>query len=287
MDINNFAVFIPTYKRSANVKTLDILRNYGYTGAIYLVVGDDDPELEDYKSIDDIAGVKVFSKSEIASKVDTYDLYSSSEKPSVIYARVAIVDMVSELGLDYFCVLDDDYNAFRFMFNSSMSFQHTHIMDLDRAFTSLLEFMSTANADCVAMAQGGDFIGGSNSYYGSGHMLLRKVMNSFFCRADRPLIFQGRMNDDVNTYCLNGSRGLRLFTFNGFALNQGATQQNSGGLTQMYLEAGTYTKSFYTVMACPSFVKVSVIGVSSKRLHHRISWNNAVPKIVSEDLKKR
>ena len=71
MSIDNFAVFIPTYKRSSSLRTVETLRKCGYTGAIYLVVGDDDPELEEYKSIDDIAGVKVFSKSEIAGKVDT------------------------------------------------------------------------------------------------------------------------------------------------------------------------------------------------------------------------
>ena len=32
----------------------------------------------------------------------------------------------------------------------------------------------------------------------------------------------------------------------------------------------------------PSSVKVYLMGESNKRLHHRVSWNNAVPKILNE-----
>lgn len=36
----------------------------------------------------------------------------------------------------------------------------------------------------------------------------------------------------------------------------------------------------------PSSVNVSIMKVSNARLHHKIRWNNTVPKIISEDLKK-
>lgn len=61
-----------------------------------------------------------------------------------------------------------------------------------------------------------------------------------------------------------------------------ATQRDAGGMTDIYKKNGTYRKSFYSVMCCPSFVKVSAMGITDFRIHHAISWNNAVPKLLSE-----
>jgi len=99
-------------------------------------------------------------------------------------------------------------------------------------------------------------------------------------------MFLSRLNEDVNTYLSLGNRGDLFFTINQLQLNQLATQKNKGGMTDAYLEGGTYVKSFYTVMYCPSFTKVTIMGSKNKRLHHRISWINAVPVIIDEKYKK-
>jgi hypothetical protein len=39
-------------------------------------------------------------------------------------------------------------------------------------------------------------------------------------------------------------------------------------------------------MYCPSFVKVSMMGEKHRRIHHRVSWKNAVPVIIDEKHKK-
>jgi hypothetical protein len=59
-------------------------------------------------------------------------------------------------------------------------------------------------------------------------------------------------------------------------------------MTEMYLDSGTYIKSFYTIMYAPSCSKVIRLTANKKatRLHHRISWEKAVPKIVREEWKK-
>jgi hypothetical protein len=36
----------------------------------------------------------------------------------------------------------------------------------------------------------------------------------------------------------------------------------------------------------PSCCKISMMGDTNKRIHHTINWNNAVPKILDEKLKK-
>jgi hypothetical protein len=64
------------------------------------------------------------------------------------------------------------------------------------------------------------------------------------------------------------------------------TQQETGGLTDLYQDYGTHVKSFFSIMYNPSCVRLSVIGKNHKRIHHKILWKNAVPKILSEDHKK-
>ena len=71
------------------------------------------------------------------------------------------------------------------------------------------------------------------------------------------------------------------------SLDQCVTQAFHGGLTESYLDNGTYVKSFYTVMNCPSCVKVATMGYTDRRYHHRIEWENAVPKIISSRYKKK
>jgi hypothetical protein len=135
------------------------------------------------------------------------------------------------------------------------------------------------------MAQGGDFLGGSASSAASA-FTKRKCMNSFICATDRPIRFAGRINEDVNTYVTQGGRGELFFTVLNLGLVQKSTQQNKGGMTELYLDKGTYVKSFYTVMFAPSCVQISSMGHKHRRIHHRVSWRNAVPLILREELKK-
>ena len=153
----------------------------------------------------------------------------------------------------------------------------------------MLDFYINSNVTTIAMSQGGDFIGGEGSgvatKYKKGEFS-RKAMNSFFCSTDRPFKFMGRINEDVNAYVSLGSTGSLFLTYPRIRLEQKQTQANSGGLTDIYLDLGTYIKSFYSVMYAPSCVKITEIGVSNRRLHHKIKWKNAVPMIMSESFKK-
>ena len=79
-----------------------------------------------------------------------------------------------------------------------------------------------------------------------------------------------------------GVLGKKIITSLMNSVVQKETQSNSGGLTDIYLELGTYVKSFYSVIAAPSCVKVALMGDKQIRLHHAVTWKNAVPKIIRE-----
>lgn len=51
------------------------------------------------------------------------------------------------------------------------------------------------------------------------------------------------------------------------------------------IHCGTYNKSFYTIISSPSSVKISIMGDKHYRVHHKINWENTVPKIISDRFK--
>ncbi len=279
-----FAVLILSHGRADNVYTVETLRRCGYTGDIYFVLDDEDTSADQYRNQFGENNVIIFSKKEIAK---TFDVGDSKQDlpPAVVYARNASFQIARDLGLDYFMQLDDDYTSFMFRWIEEKKLKHSYIKDMDKVFEAMIEFLNVSKASTFAMAQGGDFMGGIGSTAAT-KPLLRKAMNSFLFKTSNPVTFIGRINEDVNTYVVEGSRGKLYLTTTAMMLTQQQTQKNKGGLTEIYLEVGTYVKSFYTVMMAPSCVTVRSMGTSHKRLHHSVKWNNTVPKIISDRHRK-
>ena len=184
--------------------------------------------------------------------------------------------------------LDDDYSFFCYKFNRSLKYgDWLHKRSLGTSFLTVVDFLkSCPKITSIAFAQQGDFMGGPNGGFSQAVKTKRKTMNSFFCLTGRRFNFVSRLNEDVNTYMTLGMRGEIFLTINQISLNQQTTQANAGGMTEAYLSSGTYVKSFYTVMAMPSSTKIMPMGWTNPRLHHRISWNNSVPKIIDDSHKK-
>ena len=227
--MRNFAAFILTHGRPDNVETFRKLRYHGYTGRIYLIIDNEDAAADRYREKFGDDNVIVFDKKAMAAKTDAGNNFD--DRKVVVYARNANFDIAESLGLTHFVQLDDDYWQFKTRIDSGAK----TMRNLDTAFAATLEFLDNTGATSVAWSQGGDHIGGFK-----GIMLKRKVMNSFFCRVDRRFQFSGFINEDVTTYVLEGSRGRLFFTFYGLQLDQIKTQSNSGGLTDVYLQRGTF-----------------------------------------------
>ncbi|MFT4169920.1 MAG: hypothetical protein QM653_12455 [Dysgonomonas sp.] len=284
MKNKDFAVFILTHGRPLKVHTYNSLLKHGYTGDIYIIIDNEDSQAEAYKQA---YGNKVivFHKKAISETFDEGDNFE--DRRAIVYARNACFGIAKKLGIKYFMQFDDDYTAFSYRFTSKGEYLHRPIKNLDVIFDAMLEYYKSINVKSIAMAQCGDFIGGENGSFGKGKKIFRKCMNTFLCSVDRPFQFVGRINEDVNTYTNVQSRGNVFLTFSNLAINQLATQSNSGGMTELYLDSGTYIKSFYTVMYSPSCCKIIPMGETHRRLHHRISWKNAVPVIINESFKKK
>lgn len=281
LNTEELGVFILTFGRPDNVKTIRTLRRKGYRGEIHLICSTDDERLDEY-----IAeygdSVHVFEKDPQAQ--DMCDNFG--KLGTITYARNAAYDIARKCGYRYFIQLDDDYHDFSFRFNDEGKHCSRIVKDITRVFRNLLAFYKAIPARTLAMAQNGDFVGGSAGGFAQAVQMKRKAMNSFICDVEDPVGFIGTMNEDVNTYVTKGSRGVLFFTYNFVSLAQAMTQTGEGGISELYLDSGTYVKSFYTVMQAPSCVKIGVMGTVYPRLHHKIAWSKAVPVIIREEHKK-
>jgi len=280
---DDFAVFIMVWGRPDKMWTAQTLRKHGYTGKIYFVADDLDETLPAYKDKygDDLL---IFSKTEVKDLFDAGD--NSGDLRSTMYAVNVIPRLAKEHGIKYFFIFCDDYTGFIYKFDSDLNYKENPINNLDKAFELMLDFFRNTSAVSIAMAQCGDFIGGKRSGITKNIAMKRKAMNSFLCSTDRPFQFMGRMNEDVTTYVNLGHKGNLFLTVPNIALHQRPTQADKGGLSEMYLDYGTYVKSFFSVMFNPSCVKVGEMGEKHKRIHHKVSWNNAVPCIMREEYRK-
>lgn len=280
---NDFAVFILTHGRADNVATMGALKKGGYTGRWYMIIDDEDDSADRYKENFGEDHVIVFNKQNAYDQADTMDNFNNHR--AIIYARNESFRIAKELGLKYFLMLDDDYKEIDFRYENNGKLSAKPARNMDHLFEKMLKFLDATGAATVAFAQGGDFVGGlSGGNYKKG--LLRKAMNSLFCRTDRPIDFRGTMNEDVTTYTTLGSRGRLFFTLCDMCVIQIPTQSLAGGMTEAYRETGTYVKTFYSVMAMPSCVKVSMMYTSNKRVHHRINWECCAPKILNQRYRK-
>ena len=278
----SFAVFILSHGRPDNIVSLKTLKKSGYTGQYYIVCDNEDDKLNEYLEKYQNK-VLVFDKLKKSKEFDTMDNFD--DRRTVVYARNAALDFARELNLEYYLEFDDDYTQIALKYRRKNKLHSKQIQNADELFDCLLDFLDVSNAETVALAQGGDFIGGAdNGNLDKG--LGRKAMNSFFCRTDKNLTFLGRVNEDVNTYTMLGQKGKLLFTVYRGVIEQQTTQKNKGGMTEQYLDAGTYVKSFYTVIGTPSCAKVAIMNSNHPRIHHKILWDNCCPKIINEKYKK-
>ena len=202
---DDFAVLILTHGRADKVYTIKrVLEAGNYTGKYYLVIDDEDDQAGEYIKRYGREKVQVFCKQAVDDRIDTMDTFH--EHRAIVYARNAAFDVARKLGLKYFLEFDDDYIDCQFRADDGRKLKVMSCRDLDTLFESMLDFLDDTGALTVAFCQGGDFNGGKNNSR-LREQVLRKAMNSFFCRVDKPVDFFGTINEDVNMYTLLGSRG--------------------------------------------------------------------------------
>ena len=279
VDLKKFVVFILSHGRPHLKDTYKTLRICGYTGKIVVICDNEDDTIEEYFKEYGKENVYIFDKQKWVEKTDSMN--NNGKRNAVVFARNACWDIAKELGYEYFQMLDDDYYYF-----GHKGLEHAkRTLCYNLIVKWFLDFLINQrdNVKTIAFCQGGDLIGGVDNK----PVIKRKAMNSFFCMTNRPIVFKGLINEDVNAYIEDGIRGGLYITYMRFKLDQGVTQQNDAGLTDIYLDAGTYIKSYYTSMISPVGVNIWLMGLNDRRLHHKVNYKKTMPCIISEDYKKK
>ena len=273
-------IFILTYGRAKEQSTLKTLHKLGITENIYLVISDDDPQIEQYRNKYSNL-VKVFNRYDIQE--DLMD--NVEEKSGVISARNYCFNLAKSMDSKYFIMLDDDYNVFFARYVKNGKLKHAKFKSISNLFEASLELLANTSMDCFCWAQGGDFIGGANGGMVKDQFR-RKAMNIYFWKTDSPIRFMGRINEDTNMYTHYGKIGRIVLTNSFLMINQPKTQKTENGMTNLYTDHGTYMKSMYSVIQEPAIVSLTAMGEKHLRIHHLVNWNACCPKIMSERFKK-
>jgi len=282
--IEDFAIFVLSHRRADKVYTWNMLKKYGNKQDVYIVIDDSDDEADKYVKRFGRNKIIIFNKDTMRGTFDMMD--NDTANTGVVFARNKVYDIAEQLQLKYFLVLDDDYSKLEFKMDNYGRYHaagkvvkdlNTIIIKLVEVYEKMPDYVVT-----IAIAQTGDFIGGRAGGLARTFAIKRKAMNWFICSPKRRVEFIGRLNEDVNTYVADGMKGKVFLSIPYVSLRQRLTQQNTGGLTEMYLDMGTYRKSFYSVICNPSSVKIIKMGTIYPRIHHFVQWRYAVPKILRD-----
>lgn len=285
MEEKRFAVFILSHGRANEILTVDMLKNFHYTGDWYVVIDNEDDQESIYR---EKFGEHIlqFDKIEYAEKTDTGDL--ENDRRVGVFACNAIQDFAYDMGYKYHLQLDDDFRDIRIRLpipGKKTSLSCPVVKDLDRLFDAMLDFMDTTPVAWLTFNLSSGYLGGSqNASYKKG--LVPKCMGSFLMRRDQRIYFRMRMNDDIITCVSTWMVGIPNYTVAKLQVSTPETQKMKGGMTDIYVDNGTYRKSFYSVMTNPSCEKVAKQGITHFRIHHQTAWENCAPKVLDEKWRK-
>lgn len=261
--------------------TAKTLEKMGYPGEWFIVCGNNDETLPEYREAWG-EHVIVFDWYDEITRTNTLDNFGFEEMASgAAPVRNATARISRERGELRHWQFDDDYTSFKHVnaectknvnFESGAEFQEWLLR--------LAEFGYSAGLKNVG------FPPASEAFPNHGKTFGKRVFNAHNMPSDERLFepWVSRMNDDtinaINVY-RHGGCEMSLRCMN---MTMPPTQSEGGGLTDIYKLEGTVRKSAYPVLVAPVAAKLVV---RFGRYHHRIDWKKLVPKVVSDEYEKR
>lgn len=282
MNEERFCVFVLCHNRPKLNVSLRLWGKCLKNTPFYVVVSDDDPQLETYKTLYQEKTL-IFNKKEIMERENIDLMFNNPRYDTPIFARYRCFWLARELGYENFVVLDDDCKEICFYEPSGKRFRVTPSKDdkglVYKAVCATFKLLNKTNLACVAWSQLGDTFPNKSKLH-----FRRKAMNTWFCKTGRTLDFKGFMNEDTVMYA-NRATKPPILQIPFIAINQATTQTLKGGMTNIYKHYGTYAKSMLAVIERPDCVKLTLLKdrkSGNARIHHKIDWNLCVPKIVKQ-----
>lgn len=271
-------IFIPSYHRADNLKTVKYLEKIDYDMQhVYVFVDDEADDRERYKAVAKQYGfhLVVFDMTEARKRFD-YVHRASISRRSAGQARNMFQDYAKKKGIEQYVVMDDDTKDFQFRVKG-VWVHNASGETVKKTFDMVAAMMRRYRIGLFGVSQTGDFYGGM---YLS--MMRRKVMNVTFY--DTRFIYRGErgvQDDDTSQFA--GVLNEGLFTgslADGITLQQTISAKAKGGLTDLYNECKLYNKAMVTPIQYPSAIRAERQVMNGNRIHHRIDYKYLAPRIM-------
>lgn len=273
-------LFIPSYKRPQNLKTVKFFCKIGYDPKkIHVFIDSEAEDKTDYEASCKAFGVNliVFDMNEARERYD-YVHRPSQSRRSAGQARNQFYDYAKEKGIKHFIIQDDDTDHFhKKKFGKYKGMAKAD--DILTAFNLVMDFVKRNKIGLFGISQTGDYIGGENKY-----IFKPKVMNTTFVNTD--FIYRGERGiQDNDTSQFTSILNFGLFTGqinDGVVLKQTASAKQKGGLTELYNEAKLLNKALVCVIQYPSAIKANKQEKNGGRIHHSIRSRYLMPRIIKD-----
>lgn len=272
-------IFIPSYHRSDNLKSVKYLAEIGWDmKKVFVFVDDEAGDQADYEEVAEMFGFNlvILSAKENRRRFDFVHREPKNRRCAGMW-RNAFGEYAQEVGIEFYLVMDDDTTGFEVKLNGRYITNKVSRDLLEYVITEVQKLMLQRGIGAFALPQTGDFIGGE-----SKRVFMPKMMNcviyqtGYIIRGERGVLdndtsqFAGLLNEGY----FNGSMA------DGLTLKQSASGVFSGGLTDTYHEQKLLSKSLVVPIQFPSGVFGEKQSENGGRLHHHIEYRYLAPKIL-------
>lgn len=271
-------IFIPSYHRWENLKTVNYFIKIGWKPElIHVVIDNEADDIKQYKKMSEKKGFKlhIFEQKEARERYD-YVHRASISRRSAGQARNMFYDIAKNLNIEFYMVQDDDTQRHHIRYKNK-NIRKANKNDIVNTFEAIKEFMYKRRIGCFGLSQSGDFYGGTHIYF-----LRKKIMNTTFVLTK--YLYRGEKGvQDNDTSQFVGMMNEGFFTYSlgdGLVLEQTPSVSAKGGLTDLYKECKLLNKSLVTPIQFPSAIIAEKQKMNGGRLHHRIKNRYLYPRLL-------
>lgn len=271
-------IFIPSYHRPDNLKTVNYFLKIGWKAEhLHVFIDDETDDIDEYQKIREKLGfnLHIFSMKESRERYN-YIHRPSKSRRSAGQARNMFYDKAKELNIEFYMVQDDDTTGYEIKRFGKYK-RIANFDDIFNVFEGVKEFMYKRRIGLFGIPQTGDFIGGSNK-----KILRNKVMNTTFVLTK--YIYRGENgygDDDTSQFVNIYNNGLFTGTLgDGLTLKQTTSATAKGGLTELYNEAKLLSKALICPIQFPTAVFAEKQVKNGGRLHHNVQNKYLSPRLI-------
>ena len=276
-------MYIPSYHRPNNMKTVMLLNKMGYDmKKVTVFVDNETDDIDEYvKSCNELGcNLHVFDMAEARRRYD-YVHRASKSRRSAGQARNMFQDYAKSHGVDFYCVSDDDTTHYEVRTLGRGNYKHVaNLQEVDYMMKETEKFMRDRHIGCFGWSQCGDFINPDNRI-----LFRKKVMNTTFYLL--PYVYRGErgvQDDDTSQFVDMMNQGLFVGSYGaGIVLQQMESATQQGGLTDLYNECKLLNKALVTVIQHPSAIRAEKQERNGGRIHHKVNYRYLMPKILKGD----